>query len=469
LGGGNDAMNMFIPTGETPYTEYSRVRGELKVEIENLFEDQFYRTDENGYFVSNGGEEQPYFTTDPEDSTDTATRSAMYRKGSYHVGSGTQQLGIHGLMPELASLYEKGVLSIVSNVGTLVRPTTKAEIEDGSAEIPVFLFAHNHQARAVATAQAETLGKSGWAGRIADSWRVNGDIGLNISFFKSQLLMMGVETSHLSMKPTKLTSYSGTGDFGASLSSFSSTLSYRNHFRRFYNELNIKTGNLSSILESAWSEAVDFSDFSAKNSYGENLFTISNYTKTLGMYTHHGLKEELFQQLEATAKMVELSKNNLGHKRQIFYVTSNDYDSHSGQVNEHSQNLRTISLGISDFYKALEEMNLHEEVMVILTSEFGRTLYTNGDGTDHGWGGNSFLLCGDPNFNGGNIFGEVMEDFSLYSYTEKARIIPTTSIEQMLAPVLNWFGVDEVLMSSVLPNLQNFGSGEDAFLQGVFS
>jgi hypothetical protein len=62
-----------------------------------------------------------------------------------------------------------------------------------------------------------------------------------------------------------------------------------------------------------------------------------------------------------------------------------------------------------------------------------------------------------------------MEDFSLYSYTEKARIIPTTSIEQMLAPVLNWFGVDEVLMSSVLPNLQNFGSGEDAFLQGVFS
>jgi uncharacterized protein (DUF1501 family) len=475
LGGGNDAMNMFIPTAPSAHTEYSQARGELTISDTDLFQDEFYRTDENGYFVSNGGEEQPYFAVDPDDDSEDANRKVQYNKGSYHIGSGDQKLGINGLMPELASLYKKGVLSVVSNVGTLVRPTTKAQIDDGTAELPVFLFAHNHQARAVATTQAEILGKSGWAGRIADNWRVNGDIGLNISFAKSQLTMIGRETNHLSMRPTKITSYSGI-DFSSELSAFSNTLNYDdNNFKRVYNGLNISTANLSSTLETAWEEAKDFSTFSAKNPYGEALFTIPNYTTTLGMRTHHGLVEDLVTQFEAVAKMIDLSKNSLNHKRQIFYINTNDYDSHSNQIDKHSRNLRTISMGLNDFYKAIEEMGQQEEVLVILTSEFGRTLATNGDGTDHGWGGHSFILCGDPTFNGGQIFGEVMTDLALdgvNAYTNKSRIIPTTSIEQMFAPVLGWFGVDETLMRIALPNLENFKTDDtyqSAFLNGVFS
>jgi uncharacterized protein (DUF1501 family) len=478
LAGGNDAMNTFIPTESSAYQSYADVRGELTVSLTDLFQDEFYTTDSNGYFVSNGGDEQPYFDNDPDDDTDDTNKALMYQKGSYHIGSGTQKLGIHGLMPELASLYQKGVLSVVSNVGTLIKPTTKTEIESETADLPIFLFAHNHQSRAVATARADILGKTGWAGRVADNWQVNGDVGLNISFFKTQLTMIGEETSHLSMSPTKLTSYGGSGDFGATISNFSSSLDSlytRDNFKRFYNSLNIKTGNLSSLLETTWEDAKDFSTFSGKNPYGENLFTVSNYSTTLGMRTHHGLRDELIEQLEATAKMIELSKNSLNHNRQIFYVNSNSYDSHSGQIEAHSRNLRTISLGVGDLYKALEEMGIHEEVLVILTSEFGRTLATNGDGTDHGWGGHSFMVSGDPSFNGGQIFGEVMTDLSLdgvNSYTNKSRIIPTTSIEQMLAPALDWFGVDETLMKSVLPNLENFkrdSNYSSAFLQGVFS
>ncbi|EJF06414.1 hypothetical protein ThvES_00014920 [Thiovulum sp. ES] len=86
----------------------------------------------------------------------------------------------------------------------------------------------------MATTQADILGKSGWAGRVADSWKVNGDIGLNISFAKSQLMMIGRKTDHLSMKPTKLTSYSG--NFSSELSKFSETLNYEdNNFKRVLN------------------------------------------------------------------------------------------------------------------------------------------------------------------------------------------------------------------------------------------
>jgi hypothetical protein len=58
------------------------------------------------------------------------------------------------------------------------------------------------------------------------------------------------------------------------------------------------------------------------------------------------------------------------------------------------------------------------------------------------------------------------------AYTNRARIIPTTAIEQMMAPALKWFGVDDAAMDYVLPNLKNFrtdeGNPESAFLQGVF-
>jgi hypothetical protein len=86
------------------------------------------------------------------------------------------------------------------------------------------------------------------------------------------------------------------------------------------------------------------------------------------------------------------------------------------------------------------------------------------------------MLTGDTSFNGGQTFGTVMTDLSLNgenSYTSRGRVIPTTSIEQMLAPALRWFGVEDGLMTTVLPNLNNFKTDSDAnletaFLQNVF-
>jgi uncharacterized protein (DUF1501 family) len=173
--------------------------------------------------------------------------------------------------------------------------------------------------------------------------------------------------------------------------------------------------------------------------------------------------------------MLELSKNTLGHSRQIFNVSESGYDFHGNQLDLHTKKLRGLSLAVSDFYKVLEEMGMEKEVLVVLSSEFGRTMKSNEDGTDHGWGGHSFMLCGDPEFNGGQVLGKVMTDLKLdgeNAYTNRARIIPTTAIEQMMAPALKWFGVDDAAMDYVLPNLKNFrtdeGNPESAFLQGVF-
>ncbi|MCH9813265.1 MAG: DUF1501 domain-containing protein [Epsilonproteobacteria bacterium] len=486
LDGGNDAMNMFPPTNTT-YSDYQQTRGDLAVSLTNLYEDSHYQVDDDNHFTGAEGANQPYYKVEPGKESLESNAILMYTKGSYHTTTTENNittqtgLGINALMPEFASLYQKGVLSIVSNVGTLVEPTTKAQIEDGSAQLPVFLFAHNHQKLAVASTQAETLAKTGWAGRLADHWNLNGAVGLNISYAGPERTLIGESTSALAMSTTSPAAYKSINSgekFEELLNNFDIHTTNTNHLNRVYNIRNRTTAQLSSILTQYWASAPNFSTSTKKNSYGKELFTSykDGHKEKLGMRSHHGLIKSFFEQLEATAKMIQISKEGLEHKRQIFYVRGTGYDSHSDQVERHSRNLRTVSLAISDFYKALESMGLEEDVLVISTSEFGRTLKSNGDGTDHGWGGHSFMLSGNPQFSGGKVFGHVMTDLSLNgvnAYTSRARIIPTTAIEQMLAPALKWFGVPEATMAHVLPNLQNFKTDESniesAFLQGVFN
>jgi uncharacterized protein (DUF1501 family) len=412
----------------------------------------------------------------------------MYIKGSYHTKDSNGDkygLGIHGLMPEMASLFANKKLSIISNSGMLVAPTTKAQIENGTANLPEFLFSHGSQRELKSTLLAGIGGaKTGWAGRLADRWQIEDKVGLNISFGGSTKTFSGESTSALSMSTRGATSFDNVSDridpIDKLLSSFATNSSGTNIFDRYTNKRNDTIAKLSTRLKSTWENAADFSTFTAKNSYGEALF--KHYTGNsqqrldLGTRTHHGLPDKILNQLRATAQMIKLSRDDLGLSRQIYSVRDPGYDFHGKQIDFHSKKLRSTSLIISDFYKALEEMGLEKEVLIISSSEFGRTIKNNGDGTDHGWASNDFILCGDDDFNGGKVFGEVLTDLTLdgvNSYTSRARIIPTTSIEQMLAPALKWFGVDSATMAHVLPNLSNFRTdaedAESAFLQGVFA
>ncbi len=501
LDGGNDAMNMFIPTELTAHSTYQMNRGNLTIARTNLFNDPFYKIDATtGHFVASPPPaqpdpvldpnappvpnlDQPYHATVPNNPVadePTTDQEAKYRKGCYHAGA--DGLGINSMMPEMASLYQAGKLSLVSNVGTLVKPTTKADINAQTAQLPVFLFAHNHQLRAVETAQADTLAVTGWAGKIADAWNlINPPVGLNISFSKVNRMLVGTTTWPVTMNigiPRAYVNGNFTGEkIEDLLTRFADNTVHSNPFVNYYNKVNKLTATLSATLSTAWEKAPNFSNFNTKNAYGEDLFTIPETLTTLGLNENVSLVSSIFGQLESAAKMIRVSERDLNYNRQIFYVKASRYDSHSNQSEQHSVNLRSLSLALSDFYKALEEMGLNEQVLVISTSEFGRTLLSNGDGTDHGWGGHSFMLTGDANFNGGQTFGTVMTDLSLTgenSYTNRGRVIPTTSIEQMLAPALRWFGVTDELMTTVFPNLNNFKTDPDAnldtaFLQNVFN
>jgi len=510
LDGGNDSMNMIIPTRTEQHDEYKVIRNEYAVDdngqatnsglgIANIDLYSKLDVDENGHFQYDADNGQPYADTaqDGDGKSDEAIRS--YRKGLYKTtettnnGDGTYTntdtetgLGINSMMPELAAMYKKGKVAIVSNVGTLIKPIVKADTENDE-NLPVFLFAHNHQKRAVYTAQAEKLGSIGWAGKIADAWNVNDPVGLNLTYGDVNRMLIGKSTSPLKMptsNPVAFETINATdrGDILESLFQRFDNIAKTDAFSRYYSSRITKAGNLSTTLINGMKNKPLFEDFTAKNAYGDALFNFEKNgngekftSETVGLQTHDDIREGIFQQLRAAAEMIKVGKDELAHPRQIIYIRMPGYDSHSGQAANHLINLRSLSMAMSDFQKSLEEMGLAENVLTTTLSEFGRTLQNNNDGTDHGWGGHQFMMCGDPKFNGGNVYGTVMEDLALdgtNTYTAKGRIIPTTSIEQMISPCLKWFGVSDDLMATALPNLQNFtgdnDNGNTANLAGIF-
>jgi len=492
-------MNTFPPTEATTYAQYTAIRRNLAVKDDDLSKSIFYKKDTAGHYLVGAdgiGDQQPYWPNDGVALGAEDNVEGQYIVGSYHTRKDGKLhddetaeptgLGIHAYMPEIAALYDMKKLSIVSNVGTLIEPTTQAQIEDGTVTLPPFLFSHLHQYKAVGSLESKMTGKSGWAGRLADRWKVNGSIGLNISFTGGNYLFGGNETNGLVLSGAGVTKYRASPkekpqkSLEDYLIDIDENSGEENNFRRIHNKRMADSARLVNDLNSIWGDPIAYA---AKNTYGRPLFDAvdgsgetDNYRYNLGMRMHHGLSYRMFGSFKDTAKMLKLSKNSLGHNRQIFNISEAGFDFHGEQVDGHSKKLRALSMGISDFYKALEEMKMEKEVLVILTSEFGRTVKSNEDGTDHGWGGHSFMLCGDDNFNGGNVLGKVMTNVELdgpNAYTNRARIIPTTSIEQMLAPALDWFGVDETTMAHVLPNLVNFRTdatdAKSAFLEGVFS
>lgn len=339
------------------------------------------------------------------------------------------------------------------------------------------LYSHLHQSKAVGCVSDDLAAKTGWAGRLLDIRQEDSTFGQNISLSGAPYLFKARNSGGFPINGP-VSSYIGGEKTHKRIRTLSDLVEISN-LKRVYNERMAKTIDDMESTNTSWNSGLDTDSLNAKNTYGDKLFNSggdnAEFRTKLGMGFHHGLSTDLLTSLKKTVRLLDITKTN-GSNRQVFNIDEGGYDFHSGQVQGHSKKMRALSMGVSDFYKAIEEIGMEKEVLVILTSEFGRSLAANGDGTDHGWGGHSFMMCGDDNFNGGRVFGEVIQDLSPSgpnTSTSRSRLAPTTSVDQMLAPALEWFGADSVTMDLVLPNLSHFridsNNAKSAYLQGVFS
>jgi uncharacterized protein (DUF1501 family) len=400
-------------------------------------------------------------------------------------------LAVNGVMPELAQLIHDNRVSIVANTGTLVEPVSRAEINAGSAELPKFLFAHNHQQRELQTGRADDLSYIGWAGRIADDWNdINSGnpLGLNLSYINNDVMMVGGNSSPLVLRPNNppninhlrtgvsndkddrralFNALSGVQDNTGRLDfNALNTPTTSDYFKDLYNHLLQKSVSTFDFLESSWQATQ--TDFTTPDSYGQALFSIPT-DQQLGFASN--ISGSLIEQLESVTKMIHMGASGVlgpGYNRQIFLVQLSGFDTHASQAENHPLLLRELSLALWKFQKAMEELGYAQQVTTFTMSEFGRTLTNNGDGTDHAWASNQLVMGGvgdhsAGSLDGGKLFG-TLPDLRLDGaddYSDKGRYIPTTAQDQVNAAIARWFGVDDSLMRSLFPNLVNFQTGND--------
>jgi uncharacterized protein (DUF1501 family) len=119
-------------------------------------------------------------------------------------------------------------------------------------------------------------------------------------------------------------------------------------------------------------------------------------------------------------------------------------------------------------------MGLQDQVTSFTASDFGRTLASNGDGSDHGWGNHHIVVGGSGGTTGavkGAAFygtpppvsvGDTKDGSGNYAaqdqwHVGQGRLLPSTSVDQYAATLAKWFGVADAELPGILPNITRFG------------
>ena len=151
------------------------------------------------------------------------------------------------------------------------------------------------------------------------------------------------------------------------------------------------------------------------------------------------------------------ARSILGNEREIFVISYGGWDSHFQGDYDIAKKWQDVNAGLTSFVTEMKAQGIWDNVTFTMASEFGRTIDSNGGGTDHGWGGHSFVMGGS--IKGGHILGKYPSTYSTSSPIRLYRtFIPTLSHEALWHGLAQWMGVEDAVMTNVLPNLGKFTS-----------
>lgn len=393
LAGGADSFNMLVPTSTDHYQEYATTRSDLALAQNSL--------------LSLAGE------------------------------NNGRSLGLHPQLAGLQALYNQGNLAFLSNVGTLVEPTSPQALASHTAKVPLGLFSHSDQISQWQTALPDLRSGTGWGGRIADilnSQNSNQRISMSISTAGANEFQAGRITDSFTITPSdsptpKLSiEREALADVRQAVDQMYNDHNYQNIFRRSYAKLFNESISANAEFDSAIASAHNFSTQFANDSFSQQLAVIA---KTIA------------------------ANQLLGMKRQTFFVTYGGWDHHDETIANMDRMLRPLNDGLVAFQNAMQEINMAQNVTTFTTSDFARTLSSNGRGSDHGWGGNAIIMGGAVK--GGNVYG-TYPSLALNNPLDVGRgvLLPTTSLDQYFAELALWFGVSTSELSDILPNVGRF-------------
>jgi len=359
--------------------------------------------------------------------------------------------GMHPSCTGLASLFNgiggdtaKRRLAFISNVGTLIQPTTKAQYAAESVPLPRALFSHSDQIDQWQTSVPQGMTQaSGWAGRTADLLHATANTGaaaMNISFSGNNLFQVGTNTQQFVVTDSGAL----TLDAAQPGQATNNPLTVKNNAHR-----NLVEQTYSNLMQQSYAQLTK--DSLDLQLYFQNVFNAYDVSAIEGLFPANYFGSNML----ALARTIAI-REQLGLTRQTLFINFGGWDHHGELLNTQAGMLTGLSAALSGFQLALEQLGLQDSVITFTASDFGRTLRSNGRGTDHAWGGNQ-MVFGGP-IQGGKVCG-TYPDLTLDSNDDVGyggRMLPSTSVDQFFAEILRWFGISGSNLSTVLPNITNF-------------
>jgi uncharacterized protein (DUF1501 family) len=415
MAGGNDSHNWVVPVDSTGYADYVRSRSSLALPLSALT------------------------------PLSSASRQAAGRRFAFPLE-----------LDPMRQLYESHELAVVANVGPLTRPTTKAQYDAGTA-LPPKLFSHNDQSSNW-QALAPEGARAGWGGRIGDAlMSANAQpIFTTVSAAGNAVFLSGTSATQYQINPAGAVGIGGLSD-ASTLGSTSAAAVLRrtlydagdNAFQAELARINKRSDEAYRLLSSAMSQVSVPPIVSSRAVLPDGTSLVLEQTP-------------LAKQLRAVVQMMACSQT-LGMRRQVFMVSIGGFDTHGNQLRDQPALMATVAQSIAYFMDTLRALGMGNNVTLFTASDFGRTLTSNGSGSDHGWGSHHFVVGGAVK--GGDIYGRFpVTALGTADDIGSGRLLPSTSVTEYAATMARWMGVPETELATALPTLPNFGAGNLGFV-----
>ena len=383
--------------------------------------------------------------------------------------------GLHPALTNMATLYNtSGKLAVVANTGVLLAPTTLAQYVSKSVPLPPQLFSHSDMQTHWQTMRADQPADTGWGGRLADAFRVaaTGKLPVAVSLGSGGVFMKGENVSPFQVLSMQYKN--GAIDNTSRIARIPRSDVWWNWTGSDPQALFVQNTRLarSNVMEEQFAQVM------------ENALEVGQYVID-GMYTEantpsgttYALKNpvpgawpttnRLAAQLHSVAAMIA-ARQALGVSRQVFFVSLGGFDNHGDQfgrdavtdtktllAGKHYDLLRQLDEAMKVFYDATVAMGLAASVTTMTMSDFGRTLKSNGQGSDHGWGEHLMVLGGAVK--GGRIVGQMPPaTFGTSVDVGEGRLLPTIASDTYAASFAKWLGATDHELNIIFPNLSRF-------------
>jgi uncharacterized protein (DUF1501 family) len=345
----------------------------------------------------------------------------------------------YALAPQLGKLkplFDARVMAPLLNVGPLVQPTTKAQYNARSVPLPPRLFSHNDQ-QSVWQAGTSEGATTGWGGRIGDLFAAgNGQsVFTAVSVSGNAVYLSGEYATQYQVSTAGSVAINGIGSslYGSSAAS------------QALRQIVSQPGG-SHVMQMSHAEVV-------RRSIDADVLLRASLAAAPPIGTVFPATP-LGSQLAMAARMIS-ARAALGTRRQVFFVSLGGFDNHDGLLGSHPALLTQVGDAMAAFYQATVELGVAANVTSFTASDFGRTLTSNGDGSDHGWGAYHFVLGGAVK--GGRYYGSapLLGDGGADDVGQ-GRMLPTMAVDQLASTFATWMGVAGGELPTVVPGIGNF-------------